>query len=83
MDSDDAADLLGELPEEHAASCCARWTPETADDLRELVAYDEDTRRRSDDDRLHVDLSASHGRRDDRQDPRDSRPRRSSSTTST
>ncbi len=43
MDSDDAADLLGELPEERQEELLAEMDRETADDLRELVAYDEDT----------------------------------------
>jgi CBS domain-containing protein len=43
MDSDDAADLLGELPEEQQEKLLAEMDAETADDLRELVAYDEET----------------------------------------
>jgi CBS domain-containing protein len=43
MDSDDAADLLGELPEEQQEKLLREMDAETADDLRELVAYDEDT----------------------------------------
>lgn len=43
MDSDDAADLLGELPEERQEELLAEMDRETADDLRELVAYGEDT----------------------------------------
>ncbi len=43
MDSDDAADLLGELSEEHQERLLREMDAETAEDLRELVAYDEDT----------------------------------------
>ena len=43
MDSDDAADLLGELPEKQQEALLAEMDTETADDLRELVAYDEET----------------------------------------
>jgi magnesium transporter len=43
MDSDDAADLLGELPEAQQELLLAEMDAETADDLRELVAYDEET----------------------------------------
>jgi CBS domain-containing protein len=43
MDSDDAADLLGELPEEQQERLLSEMDAETADDLRELVAYDEGT----------------------------------------
>ncbi|HEX3466743.1 MAG TPA: hypothetical protein VHT05_01430, partial [Candidatus Elarobacter sp.] len=43
MDSDDAADLLGDLPEERQEELLREMDAETADDLRELVAYDEDT----------------------------------------
>jgi Mg2+ transporter MgtE len=43
MDSDDAADLLGELPEEQQERLLREMDAETADDLRELVAYDEET----------------------------------------
>ena len=43
MDSDDAADLLGELDEESQEELLAEMDRETADDLRELVAYGEDT----------------------------------------
>jgi len=43
MDSDDAADLLGELPQERQAELLAEMNTETADDLRALAAYDEDT----------------------------------------
>jgi CBS domain-containing protein len=43
MDSDDAADLLGELPEEQQEKLLAEMDAETADDLRELVAYDDET----------------------------------------
>ena len=43
MDSDDAADLLGDLPEDRQEELLREMDAETADDLRELVAYDEDT----------------------------------------
>jgi magnesium transporter len=43
MDSDDAADLLGELPEEKQAALLAEMEPETAEELRELAAFAEDT----------------------------------------
>jgi CBS domain-containing protein len=43
MDSDDAADLLGELTEERQNELLAEMDAETAEDLRELVAYAEDT----------------------------------------
>jgi Mg/Co/Ni transporter MgtE/sporulation protein YlmC with PRC-barrel domain len=43
MDSDDAADLLGELPEEQQAELLAKMDSATADDLRELSQYAEDT----------------------------------------
>jgi Mg/Co/Ni transporter MgtE len=43
MDSDDAADLLGELPEARQEELLAEMDRETAEDLRELVAYAEDT----------------------------------------
>jgi CBS domain-containing protein len=43
MDSDDAADLLGELPKEQQQKLLAEMDAETADDLRELVAYDHET----------------------------------------
>ena len=43
MDSDDAADLLGELPEDRQEELLAEMDRETAEDLRELVAYAEDT----------------------------------------
>ena len=43
MDSDDAADLLGELDEDQQNELLAEMDAETADDLRELVAYAEDT----------------------------------------
>jgi CBS domain-containing protein len=43
MDSDDAADLLGELPEEQQERLLAEMDAETAGDLRELVAYDDET----------------------------------------
>ncbi|HTA39702.1 MAG TPA: CBS domain-containing protein [Candidatus Acidoferrales bacterium] len=43
MDSDDAADLLAELPEEQQSELLAEMSTYTADELRELVKYDEDT----------------------------------------
>ncbi|MGB8267652.1 MAG: CBS domain-containing protein [Candidatus Velthaea sp.] len=43
MDSDDAADLLGDLPEEQQAELLAKMDSETADDLRELAQYAEDS----------------------------------------
>ena len=43
MDSDDAADLLGELSAEQQETLLREMDAETADDLRELVAYDEET----------------------------------------
>jgi magnesium transporter len=43
MDSDDAADLLGELTRRAARRTAREMDAETAEDLRELVAYDEDT----------------------------------------
>jgi magnesium transporter len=43
MDSDDAADLLAELPEEQQTELLAEMNSYTADELRELVKYDEDT----------------------------------------
>jgi magnesium transporter len=43
MDSDDAADLLAELPEEQQSELLAEMNSYTADELRELVKYDEDT----------------------------------------
>jgi CBS domain-containing protein len=43
MDSDDAADLLGDLPEDRQNELLAEMDAQTADDLRELVAYADDT----------------------------------------
>jgi magnesium transporter len=43
MDSDDAADLLGELSAEQQEQLLREMDAETAEDLRELVAYDENT----------------------------------------
>jgi magnesium transporter len=43
MDSDDAADLLAELPEYQQSELLAEMNSYTADELRELVKYDEDT----------------------------------------
>ncbi len=43
MDADDAADLLAELPEEQQSELLAEMSDYTADELRELVKYAEDT----------------------------------------
>jgi magnesium transporter len=43
MDADDAADLLGELSEEQQERLLREMDAETAEDLRELVAYDDET----------------------------------------
>jgi CBS domain-containing protein len=43
MDADDAADLLAELPEEQQSELLAEMNAYTADELRELVKYPEDT----------------------------------------
>lgn len=43
MDSDDAADLLGDLPEEQQTALLAEMDRYTADELRELVQYPDDT----------------------------------------
>src|SRR5665213_4475646 len=43
MDSDDAADLLGDLPEDEQRQLLAEMEPETAGELRDLVSYDEDS----------------------------------------
>ncbi len=43
MDSDDAADLLAELPEEQQSELLAEMNEYTAEELRELVKYEEDT----------------------------------------
>ncbi len=43
MDSDDAADLLGELPEERQTELLAEMNEYTAEELRTLVKYGEDT----------------------------------------
>jgi len=43
MDADDAADLLGELPEEQQRELLAEMNEYTADELRQLVTYEEDT----------------------------------------
>ena len=43
MDSDDAADLLAELPEDQQTELLAEMNAYTADELRELVKYAEDT----------------------------------------
>ncbi|MDQ6929222.1 MAG: CBS domain-containing protein [Candidatus Eremiobacteraeota bacterium] len=42
MDSDDAADLLGDLPEEHQTELLAEMNEYTAEELRELVKYEDD-----------------------------------------
>ena len=43
MDSDDAADLLSELPEDQQTELLAEMNAYTADELRELVKYAEDS----------------------------------------
>jgi Mg2+ transporter MgtE len=43
MDSDDAADLLGDLSEDKQLELLAEMDPQTAEELRELTTYDEDT----------------------------------------
>ncbi|HKE37268.1 MAG TPA: CBS domain-containing protein [Candidatus Eremiobacteraceae bacterium] len=43
MDSDDAADLLAELPEDQQTELLAEMNAYTADELRELVKYAEDS----------------------------------------
>jgi magnesium transporter len=43
MDSDDAADLLGELSEDKQQALLAEMDSETAEELRELTTYAEDT----------------------------------------
>jgi magnesium transporter len=43
MDADDAADLLAELPQEQRSELLAEMNAYTADELRELVKYPEDT----------------------------------------
>jgi len=43
MDSDDAADLLAELPKEQQSLLLAEMSDYTADELRELVKYAEDS----------------------------------------
>jgi magnesium transporter len=43
MDADDAADLLAELPEDQQTELLAEMNAYTADELRELVKYAEDT----------------------------------------
>ncbi len=43
MDADDAADLLAELPEEQQSELLAEMSAYTAQELRELVKYPEDT----------------------------------------
>lgn len=43
MDADDAADLLSELPEERQSELLAEMSDYTADELRELVKYPDDS----------------------------------------
>lgn len=43
MDADDAADLLGDLPEDHQTELLAEMNEYTAEELRELVKYEDDT----------------------------------------
>jgi len=43
MDSDDAADLLGDLSEDKQQELLAEMDPQTAEELRELTTYDENT----------------------------------------
>lgn len=43
MDSDDAADIIGELPEDIAEKVLDRMTEEDADEVKELLHYDEET----------------------------------------
>ena len=43
MDADDAADLLSELPEDQQSELLAEMSDYTAEELRELVKYAEDT----------------------------------------
>ncbi len=43
MDSDDAADLLGELPEQTAKTVLDKMDPEEAKDVKPLLKYPEDT----------------------------------------
>jgi Mg/Co/Ni transporter MgtE len=43
MDPDDAADLLGELPQEQAAELLGLMEPGEAKDVRRLLAYEENT----------------------------------------
>jgi CBS domain-containing protein len=43
MDSDDAADLLGDLSADRQQELLAEMDPQTAEELRELTTYDEDT----------------------------------------
>jgi CBS domain-containing protein len=43
MDSDDAADLLGDLSADKQQELLAEMDPQTADELRELTTYDENT----------------------------------------
>ncbi len=43
MEPDDAADALGELDEETAAALLEKMDPEQAEDVRDLMAYEEDS----------------------------------------
>jgi Mg/Co/Ni transporter MgtE len=43
MDPDDAADLLGEMPDEQAEALLEEMDPEEAEDIRRLMLYDEHT----------------------------------------
>jgi len=43
MEPDEAADLLGQLPEERAAELLALMTPEESEDVQELLEYEADT----------------------------------------
>jgi magnesium transporter len=43
LDSDDAADIVGELPEKKRREVLAEATGELEEDLRELLTYDEET----------------------------------------
>jgi Mg/Co/Ni transporter MgtE len=43
MSPDEAADLLGDLPEGRAAEVLERMESDEAEDVRELLAYEEDT----------------------------------------
>jgi len=43
MDPDDAADLIAELPDDVAETLLRRMRPEDAQDVRDLLAYDDDS----------------------------------------